>query len=43
MMYGKNGPGYKKEKNKAKQKSMSNPSKASGTSSCTAKAIRSYK
>lgn len=43
MMYGKDKPMYKKEKNMKKKKAMSNPNKDSGTMSCTSKAIRSYK
>ena len=43
MMYGKQGPAYKQEKNSKKKKYMSNPNKDSGTMSCTSKAIRSYK
>ena len=43
MMYGKNKPAYKSEKNKTKKKAMSNPSKASGTGSCSSKGIRKYK
>jgi len=43
MMYGKDKPMYKKEKNKKKKKSMSNPNKDSGTMSCSSKGIRSYK
>lgn len=43
MMYGKNGPAYKKEPNKKKAKAMSNPNRDSGTMSCTSKGIRSYK
>jgi len=43
MMYGKDKPMYKKEKNKKKKKAMSNPNMDSGTGSCTSKGIRSYK
>ena len=35
--------GYKMEKNPSKKKAMKNPSKDSGTMSCTSKGIRSYK
>jgi len=43
MMYGKDKPMYKNEKNKAKKKAMTNPNKDSGTGSCTSKGIRGYK
>jgi hypothetical protein len=43
MMYGKQGPAYKKETNKKKKKAMSNPNKDSGTMSCSSKGIRTYK
>lgn len=42
MMYGKQGPAYMQEKNKAKKKAMSNPNKDSGTMSCSSKGIRKY-
>ena len=41
MMYN-NNPAYKTEKNKQKKKAMTNPSKASGTGSCSSKGIRKY-
>ena len=41
MMYN-NNPAYNTEKNKKKKKAMSNPSKDSGTGSCTSKGIRNY-
>ena len=43
MMYGKDKPMYKKEKNMKKKKAMSNPNKDSGTGSCSSKGIRNYK
>ena len=43
MMYGKDKPMYKKEKNKAKKKAMTNPNKDSGTGTCSSNGIRSYK
>ena len=42
MMYGKQGPAYKQEKNPKKKKAMSNPNKDSGTMSCSSKGIRNY-
>ena len=42
MMYGKQGPAYKQEKNTKKKKAMSNPNKDSGTMSCSSKGIRKY-
>ena len=42
MMYGKDKPMYKKEKKKQTRNYMSNPTKDSGTGSCTSKSIRNY-
>ena len=42
MMYGGSKPAYKSETNKKKKQAMSNPSKDSGTGSCTSKGIRNY-